>query len=131
MPDNGADVSTTKSLWSGILAGGCHHPQASPVTTIDDEHVGYICPDCDLALPTDWNVFEGLAPAEQFTVLALAQLGHDPYDVRERVIAHRTACDGHTAHDCPKRVEVTSISEREPQFVHGACACVAAGDAVD
>lgn len=31
----------------------CSHLKAEPITTVDGEHVGYLCPDCDAAL--DWK----------------------------------------------------------------------------
>lgn len=33
--------------------GGCRHPEAERVLTVDGEHVGWLCPDCDAALQPD------------------------------------------------------------------------------
>jgi hypothetical protein len=40
--------------------GGCPHPDAERVTTVDGEHVGFLCPDCDAVLPS--NRFEWPIP---------------------------------------------------------------------
>lgn len=34
-------------------SGGCRHSTAEPVTTVDGEHVGWLCPECDAVLPPD------------------------------------------------------------------------------
>lgn len=33
----------------------CSHAAPEPITTVDGEHVGYLCPDCDEALGADWS----------------------------------------------------------------------------
>lgn len=32
----------------------CPHGEAQRVTTIDGEHAGWLCPDCDAVLPPEW-----------------------------------------------------------------------------
>lgn len=75
--------------WSELTTKGCFHVDAEAVVTVDGEHVGYVCPDCDRVLPAAWSTFADLRAAEQFVVLSLIQCGYSPYDVREMVLSKR------------------------------------------
>jgi hypothetical protein len=101
------------------LAGGrffanaaCSHYTAEPVTTVDGQRVGYLCPDCDLQLEANWQWQAAVAVSPS----AFGGVGAYWAEVDDAI--H----NGHTARECPTRVEVTRMRDSSPRYVHGNCA---------
>jgi hypothetical protein len=115
------DPDWARRFFLNGATASCWHVNAEPVITVDGEHVGYLCPDCDSALAPDWNpaaraaaslMGAGFSPEN-----AVALAGTAAYWVDGNDVEH----NGHAAKDCPARLDVTGIADATPQYVHGDC----------
>lgn len=103
-----ADTQWSRRFFINAASAGCLHLEAEAITTVDGERVGYLCPHCDSVLAADWR-------ASPITSGVLSGVG--ACWVEENAVM----ANGHRADECPARVEVTGIADREPQYVHGNC----------
>lgn len=86
-------VGLPKVVYERSTDPRCSHPNAEPIDTVDGVHVGYLCPDCDEALPAGWtaggwqrNFFVNSAGVER----ALSAANDYRPEVRERAITYLT-----------------------------------------
>lgn len=91
-----ADVNPTLAPAPVAKEGGaatfrlCAHPNAEPVDLITGERVAWVCPECDMGMPADWQLpavaKEGEAPAPAGNVTAgiTAETGIYGYDLDGR-----------------------------------------------
>lgn len=120
----------------------CSHVNRVPVELLrSGERVAQLCLDCDAQLEPDYAprlrehpggaVFSGVGAywadeAAELTrqcstaAAVLVNAGFSPADVADIVYDH-------AARDCPKRIEITQLSDREPRYIHGNCEPVEQG----
>lgn len=122
MTDRFGGVSAAMAMANlAAVLGPCAHPGAVPVELLDDgDVVAWLCPACDTQLPAEWREAVRKAERRQQEAAAydLVMAGFDPHDALETV----GLIDGHAAQDCPKRVEVTRVTDAVPRYIHGNCA---------
>lgn len=105
-----ADPNWSRAFFAN---GACSHYTAEAVFTVDGQHVGYLCPECDRALPANWSSIPP-TPESRAAALLIAA-GYDPLDAVE------VTGVSHVAAECPQQVEITALADPEARYVHGNC----------